>query len=171
MFYLVAALLVLLWSSGEIHGLLSYRERENKGTCVFFSFSGCFVKLTLFFGSSVSSCRGISVFQHPSTTQWRLWSTCWCHTSPRNTKTTWTLLVTPTTAWQSSSRLALLRAPLKHLISLFLMFLTLHSALLHLHGQRFCLQADQQLHELLCARRPQGDIFKPFIQTRCESSM
>lgn len=31
-----------------------------------------------------------------------------------------------------------------------------HSALLHLHGQRFCIQADQQLHELLRAWRPQG---------------
>lgn len=41
----------------------------------------------------------------------------------------------------------------------------LSSALLHLHGQRLCIQADQQLYELFCAWRSQGytTVFKTFI--------
>lgn len=35
------------------------------------------------------------------------------------------------------------------------------SALLHLHGPRLRVQADQQLHELLCAWRPEGS--KPWL--------
>lgn len=50
------------------------------------------------------SCPGTSASQHPSITPWRHWSTWWCHTSPRSTKTTWTLPGTPTTVWQFLSR-------------------------------------------------------------------
>lgn len=66
-------------------------------------------------------------------------------------------LATPTTVWPFSSRLALIltsqrETRLYYVANVCRMF----PAVLHLHGQRLCVQADQQLHELFCPWRPQG---------------
>lgn len=108
--------------------------------------------------SSPCSCPETSASLPPSITPWRRWSTWSCHTSRRNTKTTWMLLETPTTAWRSSSRSGPALAAFCHLFPGVFSKVCFCPpvAMFQPDGQRVRVQTNQQLHELFHAWRPKG---------------